>query len=748
MNKKKIVVDNFKSLRNICHANPVEYLQKSQDYRKEYAGLNKIHFLFVDAYAYSKIGRYDLAEPILTEILSMAIQDKDFFFLVHGNLLLSQCYRKDIHKALIFLETAEEYAREAQESLLLVACLAYLGDYYFTQNKFDLAENFHLQVQTMLGKDEETDIKLQSLLSLANTSIAAKKYKNALNYLFKGKEISERGNNNHFSLIFKTTLANALLELKRYDEVEKFLLEAIELSIALGLGIQQIQVLFSLAVLKLKSKFPQKALTYLDNCYALSLEKKFDQPEFYMDLYNNYAIAHALNEDFDQAITFLDKATAYAKDIGDKIAEQEIYLNLAKILLNVRQFDKAEALLLRSLKSSKKYKLHDHILVAKEILAKLYLSKKDYPKSFKLMQKIHRELRKEITQLKDEYHRSEVQNFNFNCDNKTPQTQTNSSLYKEFVGISDCARKVLHDAMLVAKQANVNVLIRGESGTGKEVVANLIHKHSLRKDYPFVPINAAAISSSLMESELFGHKKGSYTGAITNEKGIFLKAHKGTLFIDEITEIPVEFQAKLLRVLESKKVIPVGSNSEVNFDTRIISSTNRSINDMVAKDLFRLDLFYRINTIEIFLPPLRDRKEDIPILVEHFVNIFCNDNKWIVPTIDSSFIQRLQEYSFPGNIRELKNIIEKLFILGESSSWNACLLDKVCDLGKVIKKNEKHEESSEKERIIKALIRFKGIRRDAARFLDMSNSTMTRRIDKYGLEGYTSIHQARKSTKK
>ena len=747
MNTTKLVEENFRSLRNVCHSNPVEYLQKSQDYRKKYAGLNKIHFLFVDAYAYSKIGRYDLAEPKLTEILSLASQEMNFFFLVHGNLLLSLCYRKDLQKAMIFLETAEEYAREAQDTLLLAASLAYLGDYYFMQNNFDLAENFHLQVQSMLVKDEDSHIKLQSLLSLANTSIVAKKYKNALNYLFKGMEISERDNNQHYSLTIKTNLAKALMDLKRYNEGEKFLLEARDLSQILGLGIQEIQVLFSLAVLNLKSKSPQKALTYLDNCHALAVEKKFNPLEFYLDLNNNYAIAYALNGDFDQAITFLDKATAFAIDIGDKIAEQEIYLNLAKMLMNVKQFDKAETLLLRSLKSSKKYKLQEYFLVAKEVLAKLYLSKKDYAKSFNLMQKIHSELRKEITQLKDEYNRIEVQNFDFNSNNK-PQEQTNSSLNRAFVGISEGARKVLHDAMLVAKQANVNVLIRGESGTGKEVVANLIHKNSLRKDYPFVPINAAAISSSLMESELFGHKKGSYTGAITNEPGIFLKAHKGTLFIDEITEIPIEFQAKLLRVLESKKLIPVGSSNEISFDTRIISSTNRSINDMVANDLFRLDLFYRINTIEIILPPLRDRKEDIPILIDHFVNMFCNDYRWNEPNIDPTFIQHLQEYSFPGNIRELKNIIEKLFILGKSSTWDACLLDKVCNLEIKTNKTGKHEESSEKERIIKALIRFNGIRRDAAKFLNMSNSTMTRRIGKYNLEAFTRIHQARKVTKK
>lgn len=743
MSNKKKVEEDFRSLRNVCHNNPVEYLQKSQDYRKEYAGLNKIHFLFIDAYAYSRIGRYDLAEQILTEILSFAIQDKNFFFMVHGNLLLSLCYRKDLQKAMMFLETAEEYAREAQDANLLAACLAYLGDYYYLQKKFDLAESYHLQVQTILGNDGEFDIKLQSLLSLANTSIEAKKYKKALKHLYKGMEISERENNNHFSLIFKTTLAKVLMDLKRYDEVENVLLEAKEISLNLGLGIQEIQVIFSLAVLKLRSKFPQEALTYLDDCYALSLEKNFDPPEFYLDLFNNYAIAHALNGDFDKAIIYIDKAVVCAIDLGDKIAEQEIYLNLAKMLLNVRQFDKAEALLLQSLKSSKESKLQDYVLVAKEILAKLYLSKKEYSKSFNLMQKIHTDLRKELSKVKDEYNRIEVQNFDLNSFT-SPQVLGQASLCKEFVGISDGARKIIHDVMLIAKQPNVNVLIRGESGTGKEVIANLIHKNSLRKDFSFVAINAAAISSSLMESELFGHKKGAFTGAVTDEHGFFLKAHKGTLFIDEITEIPLEFQTKLLRVLESRKVIPVGSSTEVSFNTRIISSTNSSINDMVANDLFRLDLFYRINTIEIVLPPLRDRKEDIPILVEYFVNMFSHDCQWKVPNIDSSFIQHLQEYSFPGNVRELKNIIEKLFILGESSSWDARLIDRICNLETGNKKSEKLEEYSEKEKITKALIRFKGIRRDAARFLDMSNSTMTRRIQKYDLEAFTSIHQTKK----
>lgn len=739
MNKNVLIEQEFKKLRDICHKNPPEYLQKAPDYKKQYSFLTANHFLFINAYAYCKIGNYKEAEPLLRDLLVNVKEEENYFFLVHGNLLLSQCFRQNAEQTMIFIELAQNYASEAQDPLLLAASLAYLGDFHFRQNNLDLAEKFHLQVQKILGKDGDPLIKLQSLFSLANTSISVKKFKNALNHLYNCLEISENDNNFQFSLLIKNTLAKVLIELGKYNEAEKFLLEASELSLKQGLVMARLQVLFSLAALKLKCKAPQKALLYLDNCSVLAQEISFNNPEFSLDLNNNYAIAHALNNDFEEAMLYMDKAITSAIELGDKVAEQEIYLNLAKILLNVKQFDKAQMLLLKCQKNSKKYKLKEHYLDAQESLAKLYYNTNEYAKCIHLMQKMQNDLQKEVKNLKEVIEGRNLLKPEFNNlqiqPSKLPFIKND-----DFVGISSATKEILHQAFLLAKQADVSILIRGESGTGKEVLANLIHNNSSRKNNPFVAVNAPAIASSLMESELFGHKKGSYTGAITNEKGFFLRANKGTLFIDEITEIPIEFQAKLLRVLESRKVIPVGSCTEISFNTRIISSTNRSIKEMLASGLFRLDLFHRINTIEIVIPPLRDRKEDIPILVEHFIKNFCQEYQWSEPNIDSSFFTVLEEYDFPGNVRELKNMIEKLFILGESSVWDAMLLTRICGLGKGIDKTANSLDSQEKDSIIKALIKFKGIRRDAAKYLNISNSTMTRRIGKYGLEGYTSRH--------
>jgi len=708
--------------------------------------LDEIHFLFIDSYAYTRVGRYDLAEPILTEILSQAIITRDFFFLVHSNLLLSLCYRNDIPKAKSYLMIAEEYAREAQDTLLLAACLAYQGDYYQLQNNLKLAESLHQRVQKLLESEEESQITLPSLLSLSNTSVAAKKHKKALEYLYKALALCRNSGSDQFRMTLHNNLANVLMALKRFQEAEQVLLKARDMSINLKLSIPRIQIVFSLGVLKLEVKLPKQALEYLDECHSLALKEGFDMPEFLLDLFNNYAIANSLNGDIDQACQYLDKAVSIARDIRDVVAEQDIHLNSAKILMNAKQYDNAQAILDKCLRISKKFKLQDHVYAAREAMAGLFLKMKDYPKCVNMMQRVQADLHKQISSLQKEIAIQEMVEDN-PLQYISVSTQASVSPSRDFIGISPAARKVLHEALLAAQHPNVSVLISGETGTGKEVLAKLIHGNSIRKYHPFIPFNAAAISSTLAENELFGHKKGSYTGAITDANGFFLQANKGTLFIDEITEMPIEFQAKFLRAIESRKVIPIGSSIEISFDCRIITSTNRNIQAQISNNLFRTDLFHRINTIEIVIPPLRDRTEDIPVLVEHFISMFCNEFKWMVPQIKTSFMQRLQEYSFPGNIRELKNIIERLFILGESSCWDDQILSKVCNLETGIKVAVDGIENEEKNNIIKALIRYKGIRRDAAAFLKMSNSTMTRRIEKYNLEGYTTRHQAKMKSK-
>ena len=208
------------------------------------------------------------------------------------------------------------------------------------------------------------------------------------------------------------------------------------------------------------------------------------------------------------------------------------------------------------------------------------------------------------------------------------------------------------------------VLIHGESGTGKELAARALHRMSLRADGPFVPINCAAIAEELIESELFGHVKGAFTGAAAGREGLFYYARGGTLFLDEISELPLPLQAKLLRVLEERKVRPVGSEQEVPVDVRVVAATNRNLVEEVAAGRFRRDLYYRLQVVEVVLPPLRDRIEDLPDLVDYFIGQLAARLGVTELAHDAAALARLARYSWPGNVRELKNLIERSLILG------------------------------------------------------------------------------------
>lgn len=237
----------------------------------------------------------------------------------------------------------------------------------------------------------------------------------------------------------------------------------------------------------------------------------------------------------------------------------------------------------------------------------------------------------------------------------------------KFVGESNSMQKVFD---IISKLAKVNtpVLIRGESGTGKELVAKAIHFNGPRKDNKFVAVNCGAISENLIESELFGHEKGAFTGADARKIGKFQYAEGGTLFLDEIGDISPSMQVKLLRVLQEKKFTPVGSNREITVDVRIIAASHKPFEEMIKDGTFREDLFYRLNVLPVYLPPLRDRKSDIPHLVNYYVDYFNNIHNLEVKGLVPEALAHLQEYKWPGNIRELRNTIEHCFIM-ESSDY-------------------------------------------------------------------------------
>jgi formate hydrogenlyase transcriptional activator len=240
-------------------------------------------------------------------------------------------------------------------------------------------------------------------------------------------------------------------------------------------------------------------------------------------------------------------------------------------------------------------------------------------------------------------------------------------LFEDIIGRSPALRRVLHEIETVAPTGST-VLISGETGSGKELVARAIHQLGGRRDHPFVKLNCAAIPTGLLESELFGHEKGAFTGAISQRIGRFELAHRGTVFLDEVGEIPLELQPKLLRVLQEREFERLGSARTLKTDARLIAATNRDLAALVDEQKFRQDLFYRLNVFPIHVPPLRERREDIPTLVRHFAQQFARRMKKSIETIPSETMDALVEYDWPGNIRELQNLIERAVILSTGST--------------------------------------------------------------------------------
>jgi two-component system response regulator PilR (NtrC family) len=304
----------------------------------------------------------------------------------------------------------------------------------------------------------------------------------------------------------------------------------------------------------------------------------------------------------------------------------------------------------------------------------------------------------------------------------------------------------LYDLLEKVGPTKTNILIAGESGTGKELVAKAIHYNSPRKDKPFVTLNCGAIPELLIESELFGHMRGAFTDAIATKKGLFEMADEGTIFLDEISELPLLMQVKLLRVLQDKEFKRVGGTEDIRVDVRIMSATNKDLEEAVTEKRFREDLFYRLNVIQIKLPPLRDRREDISLLTMHFLKKYSEELNKHITGISPETLRILLNYDYPGNVRELQNIIERAVALESTQELTPQNLSSYLDQQPSLKKGsidldipnegldlEKVVEELERNLLLKALDRTKGIKKKAAELLHINFRSMRYRLEKYGL---------------
>lgn len=335
----------------------------------------------------------------------------------------------------------------------------------------------------------------------------------------------------------------------------------------------------------------------------------------------------------------------------------------------------------------------------------------------------HRRLQEENLRLKDELSRK----YSFD----------------RIIGKSRVINNVF-DLIKAAAPTRSTILIMGESGTGKELVARAIHQNSNRAQNPFIVVNSGSLPPDLLESHLFGHVKGAFTGAVSEKKGLFEAAHNGTLFFDEISSLNLETQAKLLRVMQDREFMRLGGTKTIRVDVRVIAATNTDLEDLIKENKFREDLFYRLNVIKVELPPLRERKEDIPLLVKHFISQYSKENKKEIIGVSEDVWEIFDNYNWPGNVRELENLIERAVVLTKSKIITRDLLPstmlnpKAKETDSVSTENQGGLKEQllayQKKIIINALRKSNGIQKKAAEYLNIKPTTLNEMIKRLGID--------------
>lgn len=327
--------------------------------------------------------------------------------------------------------------------------------------------------------------------------------------------------------------------------------------------------------------------------------------------------------------------------------------------------------------------------------------------------------------------------YELQSDYQSLQKQIKTNEREDFIGISHAMKNVKEIIDRVAK-TSASVLILGETGTGKELVAKSIHARGLRKNQTLVSVNCAAIPEGLIESELFGHEKGSFTGATDKKIGLFQEADAGTIFLDEIGDLPLLMQSKILRVLQEGKIRPIGSSKEIDVNVRVLAATHKDLKSMIKAGTFREDLFYRLNVVTIHVPPLRERKDDIPLLCAYFLKKFKKIHSSNVKTIENSGLNKLASYDWPGNIRELQNTIERSLVMCREPT----MTDKDILMGtthserSIVMNDFEHLPSLkeiEKKYICHVLTATNGKREEAAKILGINRKTLYSKIKEYNL---------------
>lgn len=731
----KAILDAYDTLMEECHS-PDEKL--------------RLQFLRIDVLLH--LQEASKAQQELLSLISTEIVQNDLIHKSICQLLLANSYHllHQHHLAMPCYDSAYESAKRSKDHNIIVKCLIRMSEYQHSLGNIEMALK-HLNLADKTCPDANLRGKIRINMGIGTIYYEQENYAMATKYMSQALVHATQSAEYGKQVTIMANLSQFYLNTNRHKESISILQNALSIAEKEKLLPQKGHILNVLASRNMVMGNYQAALEQFLEALFIAERYGCDSDNISKDIaLIHISIVNCYNylNNVEAAKKHLTKTDEVLKTIEDPFLVHDLSIPASLNAHKLGLFDVAMEKLNGALKFFRKHKKYDKVAEVRYAMGELYEASGKLDKAilqYKELPSIHKDQISQIMQVKTkEYDEVISQVIQESEEAHRTLNRVLSNLQKDltqsFVGKSQASKHALETALLAANHPNASVMITGESGTGKEVLASIIHHNSIRASYPFITVNTAAISRELFESEFFGHKKGSFTGAVRDHVGYFLQANKGTLYLDEIGDMRPDLQIKLLTVLESRKVTPVGSSQSIPFDCRIVCSTNANMMHAIGKGTFRLDLFHRLNTVEIHIDPLRARKEDIPVLLNHYLRHFAKEYNRSIPRLDEELKKRITCYNFPGNVRELRNLVERLYILNPGSFWDASVLDWLpcTDEKRAKDKNQKlHEQQEELQRIVEALEKSGGIQRDAAKLLNMSQSTLCRRIVKYGLHAYT-----------
>jgi DNA-binding NtrC family response regulator len=700
------------------------------------------------ARAFAIAGNVQQALAVLKDIRREITKSKDSFSIAKFNLvsysITTFVHVDDMHDADAYYQAAGKYA--VQSGSMALKCEWNLLQVQKADKDMGLEDKEDLLEEAMQAAMDADilDLKLDVYLAYCPLYIGSNLLERANRELQLLLDMVDREHNPYLYTHICNYLGVILMMLKEYSKSEDILNQGISVAELQGYKPQLTTLLLNLGINYVHSgRMPQSIAKYQE-CHRILTDCGLESSVNAYKSMDNMAMALGRLERYDESIALMRVQLENSLQTKNRLRENILKVNLANILIETESFAESEQLLEEAIEYFSSEKSLLYLTIAYRCTARMFEAKGCYHEAFDALEMLDNKsrqyfnenffkqsaqynariekLRNEYLQLKRQY--AESKELNQLC------------LNAELIGEHPSIKKAIKDAFMAAKYLYANVLITGESGTGKEIIAQIIHNES-KTGKQLVAVNASAISPNLIESELFGHKKGSYTGAFEDRKGKFLLADKGTLLLDEIADMPADAQVKLLRAIETHTIQPVGSDKEISVNCRIISTSNCDIKDLIHKSKFRLDLYHRLNKVEIHLPPLRERMSDLQLLTMHFVKRFSASFQLPVPQISEEFWTRLESYNFPGNIRELMNIVERIFILKPKAVWNAEQLDGL--LSESVRKVHSEPgiqgnlKQAEYQMIASALEQTGWMQKDAAKLLNMPESTLSRKIKTLGI---------------